>query len=71
MANSIKITGMEELNAFRRRVIRQYNLPGTNGEPHRISARDRDILLKGVDDLIAKVQAIEELSPDIRKESPF
>lgn len=71
MANSIKITGMEELNTFRRRVIRQYNLPGPNGEPHRISARDRDILLKGVDDLIAKVQGIEELSPDIVKESPF
>jgi hypothetical protein len=71
MANSIKIAGMEELNAFRRRVIRQYNLPGVNGEPSRISARDRDYLLKLLDELAAKVEAMEEFSPDIRKESPF
>jgi hypothetical protein len=71
MANSIKIAGTEELNALRRRIIRQYNLPGTNGEAHRITAADRDDLLKGVDELLSKIQALQEFSPDVEKESPF
>jgi hypothetical protein len=71
VAASLKIAGVEELNAFRRRVIRQYNLPGTNGEQHRISQQDRDYLLRLVDEMIAKIQEMQEFSPDVRKESPF
>lgn len=71
MAASLKIAGIEELLAFRRRVIRQYNLPGTDGTRHRISAHDRDEILAKVDDLIAKIQDMQEYSPDVRKESPF
>lgn len=71
MAASLKIAGVEELNVFRRRVIRQYNLPGTNGEEHRISAYDRDVLLHLVEELFLKIQEMQEFSPDVRKESPF
>jgi hypothetical protein len=71
MAASLKIAGIDVLVALRRRVIRQYNLPGTDGAPHRISAQDRDDLLAKIDDLIAKIQDIDEFSPDVRKESPF
>ena len=70
MANSIKTNGRDDLIAFRRRVIRQYNLPGTGGEPHRISSYDRDELVKLVDELISKVEAVQEFSPDLQ-ESPF
>lgn len=71
MAASLKIAGVEVLDELRRRVIRQYNLKGTDGVKHRISAQDRDDLLAKIDDLIAKIQEIQEYSPDVMKESPF
>ena len=71
MANSIKISGIRDLNDLRRRVIRQYNLPGTDGLPHRISTKDRDDLLYLIDNLIGFIEGMHEDSPDIKRESPF
>ena len=71
MAVSIKIAGVKALEELRRRVIRQYNLFGTDGLPHRISTEDRDDLLAKIDDLIAKIEGMHEDSPDIKRESPF
>ena len=71
MAASLKIAGIAVLDELRRRVIRQYNLNGTDGIPHRISAEDRDDLLERIDGLIAKIQGMQEYSPDVMRESPF
>jgi len=70
MANSVKKEGTKQLTELTKRVIRQYNLPGTNGSAHRISRVDKDNLLQMIGVLITYIETMEEDSPDI-KERPF
>jgi hypothetical protein len=69
MASSLKIAGMEELSSLRRRVLRQYNLPGLHSSS-RITLVDKNILLEMVDKMITHIENMTEDSPDL-KGSPF
>jgi hypothetical protein len=69
MANSLKTAGMEELSSLRRRVLRQYNLPGLHAD-NRITLVDKNILLEMIDKMTTHIENMTEDSPDL-KGSPF
>jgi hypothetical protein len=70
MANSIKREGIKQLNQLATRVARQYNLPGTNGNEHRISLEDKENLILQIGRLITYIENMQEDSPDL-KVRPF
>ena len=70
MANSIKREGVKQLTQLSVRVNRQYNLPGTNGNQHRIDRTDKDNLLNMIGQLITYIENMHEDSPDL-KVRPF
>ena len=70
MANSIKREGIKQLEELTKRVLRQYNLPGTNGNQHRIDKTDKDALLGMIGIMITYIENMHEDSPDL-KVRPF
>ena len=70
MANSVKKEGIKQLTQLATRVARQYNLPGSNGNQHRISLHDKEHLILQIGRLITYIENMEEDSPDL-KERPF
>lgn len=53
MARGIKTLGMHEIEAFRKRVIRQYSM-------ERISRADHDFLIDAVDGIKARIVKMDE-----------
>jgi len=69
MASALKTAGIEELSSLRRRVLRQYNLPGMHND-NRITMVDKNILLEMIDKMVTHIENMTEDSPDL-KGSPF
>lgn len=61
MALGIKTRGVQDLQAFKKRVIRQHAL-------ERISEKDRKALVDKVNELIAMVVDLHEDSPDVARQ---
>ena len=61
MALGIKTRGMQDLLAFKKRVIRQHSL-------ERITEKDRKALMDKTNELINMVVELHEDSPDVARE---